>query len=253
MILLIRLIPFAVGLLEAIVFWQQQFHPTLYPWILMIGLVAFPLGAVAIAHRNLGIREIAGKLTPSFILLVALAFAFLLTEKTWQFVLLEAFAGVSSFLSLEVLFLMVHHPSAYPVNGISRVNISYVPIIMWYAISTSIGLVIFIHSDRIWHVLMAAVLGYILFRTTSHPDATRSQNRIWSLVGICTGIEIGLVGLLLPVSMAMQGLIAAVIMSGVLRMRRYLYNPKPSHRVAWSEAIGMIVIAVVSLSTAKWF
>lgn len=253
MIILIRLIPFAVGLLEVVVFWQQQFHPSWYPWILAIGLVAFPVGAITVAWGRVGIRDLAGKLAPSFLLLASMAFAFLLAEASWQFALLEAFAGVSSFLSLEVLFLMAHYPSAYPVNGISRVNISFVPVIMWYAVSTSIGLITFIHSDRVWHVAMCAVLGYVLFATTSHPGATRTQNRVWSFVGICTGIEIGIVGLLLPVSMAMQGLIAAILMSGVLRMRRYLYAPKPSRRVAWSEAIGIIIVGAVSLTTAKWF
>lgn len=253
MILLLRLVPIAVGILEAVVFWQQRQFPTTYPWILLIGILALPIGAIVITWGHVRFGDLVEKMAPTFLLITTLAFALLLIEGVWPFALLVSFATISSMLSLEVVFLMVHHPSAYPVNGISRVNIGYVPLIVWYAVATSSGLLTFLHIDRLWHLAICTALGLILFRTTGHPGATEKQNRVWVLVGACVGIEVGLLGLLLPLSMPMQGIVAAVIFCGVLRMRRYLYDPKPSARTGWSEAVALLLLSVVSLSTAKWF
>jgi len=252
MILFIRLIPFVVGMIQAVLFWQQWLHPTWYPWVLCIGLAALPIGAIILSWGRIGFRDLMEKIMPTFLLLVALAFALLLVEGTWHVLIVTTIAALASTLSLELFFLMAHYPAAYPVNGISRVNIGYVPMIVWYAVSTSMGLMTFVHSDRTWHVLLCAVLGVLLFRATGHPGATPQQNRVWMIVGVCVGLEVGLLGIFMPVSMAVQGLVASVIFCGVLRMRRYVYDPKPSVRMAWSEALALIIVCLVSLTTAKW-
>lgn len=252
MILLIRLVPFAVGLLEAALFWQQRLHPELYPWLVLLGVATLPVGAVVIAWRRVRFADLTEKMTPTYLLIAALAFALVLVEGRWPFAALVALAAFASFLSLEVLFLLARFPHAYPVNGISRVNIGYVPLIMWYAMSTSSGLLTFLHTDRVWHVALGTVLGLVIFRTTGHPGATARQNRVWMLVGAVSGFETGVLGIILPLSMGMQGLIAALVICGMLRVRRYLYDPKPSARAAWSELSAGFAVFAVSLLTAKW-
>ena len=253
MILLIRLVPLAVGLLEAVVFWQQRQDPSSYPWVVILGLLALPAGALVISWGRIGLADLSEKMAPTLVLLASLAFALLLVEGSWQSWILVTIASLTTFLSLEVLFLLIHHPSAYPVNGISRLNIGTVPFSVWYAVSTSTGLITFIHTDRIWHIVLCIALGAILFRTTGHPMATKAQNRIWVGIGASLGLEIGVLGLLLPVSLSMQGFIAAALFCGALRVRRYLYDPKPSLRMAWTEATSLLTVMVVALSTAKWF
>jgi len=253
MILLIRLVPFAVGLLEAVVFWHQRQDPSSYPWIVLLGLLALPVGALVISWGRIGLADLSEKMAPTLVLLASLAFALLLVEGSWQSWILVMIASLSTFLSLEVLFLLIHHPSAYPVSGISRLNIGTVPFSIWYAVSTSIGLITFIHTDRIWHIVLCVALGAILFRTTGHPMATKKQRRTWVGLGACIGLEIGALGLLLPVSLGMQGFIAAALFCGALRARRYLYAPKPSRRIAWAEATALCTVIAVALSTAKWF
>jgi len=99
---------------------------------------------------------------------------------------------------------------------------------------------------------LCAILGVLLFRTTGHPGATRQQNNVWMAVGGLVGAESGLLGLLLPVSMQMQGLIATLVMCGTLRMRRYLYEPRPSRKLAWAEGILGAVLLILTLASAKW-
>jgi len=252
MILFLRAIPLLVGLLEAFVFWSQRANPALYPWIVIIGVVAVPCASLLISWGRVRFFDMLEKMVPTFVLIAVLAFGLLLVEGTFAFWALVVFASVSSFFSLELLFLLAFNPASYPVNGLSRANIAYVPLIVWYAMSTASGLRVFVQTSIWWQLAIATALGALLFRTTGHPGASLRQNAVWSMLGALVGAEIGLVSLLLPLSMQMQGIIAAILFSAALRSRRYLYDPKPSRRVAWIEASTAAALFGISLLSAKW-
>jgi hypothetical protein len=177
----------------------------------------------------------------------------LLAETRIEVLIIIALAALASFVSHELLFLLARNPAAYPVNGLSHINVAYVPLAIFYAVATSSGLMVFVHSSAAWQVVMCAVLGVVLFRTTGHPGASRQQNSVWMAVGGLMGIEIGFVSLLLPVSMSIQGLVAALLFCGALRVRRYLYDPKPSKRLALAESSVGLALFAITLATAKWF
>ena len=252
MIIFLRLLPVLVALLQAAVFYGQLTQPLKYPWIVLLGVLALPLAAFAISWRRLAARDMISKMLPAFILLVVLAFSLLLVEGRLAAWLIILIATAASFISLELLFLLIYNPSRYPVNGISRVHIAYVPIAVWYAAATSSGLLVFLHTERQWHVVSMVVLGAILFRTTGHAAASQHEKGIWTMMGAIVGAHVGLLGLLLPMSMPVQGVVAALILSSALRVRRYIYEPRPSPRQAWVEAVGVFVAFVAVLSSAKW-
>lgn len=252
MILALRLLPFILGLLEAWIFWFQHSHADLYPWLAILGLMLYPVAVATIAWKRLPWREVTVKMLPTFLLLGCLAFGLLLAEGGWAMFAIVILAGVATTLSLELLFLLAFHPTAYPVNGLSHLNLVFFPLMLWYAASTSSGLLLFLHTSRWWHVILVFALSSLVFRATSHPGATRRQKRIWTLIGGLVGFEVGCIGLMLPVSMAMQGILAALVCSASLRVRRYLYAPRPSARLAWSEAVLACVLFTASLVTAKW-
>lgn len=252
MIIILRFLPVAVALLQIGVILEQAKYPLQYPWIALVGVAALPVASVAIAWRRVRFFDMLEKMTPSFVLMATLAFALLLAESRASLTVIAVIAAVSCFVSLELLFILAFNPARYPVNGLSRVNIAYVPIAVWYAAATSSGLLIFLHMDRIWHVMLMVALSVVLFRTTGHPGATRQQNAVWIGLGALVGGHVGLLGLLLPVSMATQGIVAAFLLSSALRARRYMYDPKPSVRQAWSEGLTAVAAFVGVLSTAKW-
>jgi hypothetical protein len=252
MMILFRLLPWIVALLEGAVFWMQLRHPLLYPWIVLIGVVAMPLATVVIAWRRFPLRDAFERMLPSFVLMASLAFALLLSEGAIAIWCVIALAMASAFISLEMLFLMVYDPPRYPVNGLSRANIAYVPVAVWYAASTSNGLLVFLHAKPLWHIALMTVMGTILFRTTGHTDATGEEKAVWMLLGAVIGAQVGLLGVMLPVAMPVHGLIAALILSSTLRVRRYLYHPKPSSRQAWIEGALAAALFVATLATAKW-
>ena len=117
MILIIRLLPFLVGLLEAGLFWWQGSLPGTYPLLVVAGVILLPLASGVIAWKQVRLGDLVEKMAPAFLLLAVLGFALLLSEGWWPRLLITALAVVFSFLSLELLFLLARDPGSYPVNG----------------------------------------------------------------------------------------------------------------------------------------
>jgi hypothetical protein len=186
------------------------------------------------------------------LLLISLVFGMLLAEGFWARLAIVFFATVATFLSLELLFLLSFMPSRYPMSGLSHVNIGYVPLIIWYTVANSVGLITFLHSPDWIHVVVMTLLSAVLFRTTGHPGATNEQNRLWTLVGGLTGFHLGLLGVILPMSMAGQATLGMIIFCAILRLRRYLYHPLPSRRQAWLESVAAVAFLVIVMGTARW-
>lgn len=252
MILLLRSLPFLIGVMQLLFFRVQILESSTFPWIAVVGWILVPVAAIAISWGRISFSDLMHKMTPTFVTLACMVFGLLLVEGSWQFWLLASLASIVTFTSLELVFLLSYDPAAYPVHGISRVNVGYVPLAIWYATSTSVGVMTFIHMPAIWHLVLMACLGAILFRTTGHPDATAVQMRTWTILGTLVGVEVGLLGIFLPVGMQAQGLFAAVLFSAALRTRRYLYDPKPSNMIAYIEGAAAMSIFVIALSTAQW-
>lgn len=252
MILFLRILPLLIAVFQAACFVWQKGSPDTYPFLALVGVVAMPVAAGLLGLRRIRFFDLLEKMMPTFVLHLALAFGLSLAEGSLAVWTIAVIGGLSTFLSLELLFLHAYQPSAYPMNGLSRVNIAYVPIAVWYVTSTTSGFMMFVHASWLWHVGALCLLGALLFRTTGHPGASLRQNVLWTLIGVVTGAEIGWIGLMLPLSMGMQGIVAALLFTGVLRMRRYLYDPKPSLRMAWGEAVGLTMLFLTCIVTAKW-
>ncbi len=252
MILFLRTLPFLVGALQAFAFLYQSKFVYTYPWLVLLGILFVPISATLITWKKIPYRDLLQKMLPTYVTLACLAFGLLLVEGAWQFWLLAGCAIAVSCISLELLFLLQYDPAAYPVHGISRVNVGYVPIAVWYAASTSIGMITFLHTDPRWHLALMSVLGALLFRSTGHEDATSTQTTQWTLFGALIGVEVGIIGIFLPIPMQTQGLLAAILLSAVLRSRRYLYAPQPSKMVAYIESSAAVIVFIVMLTTTTW-
>jgi hypothetical protein len=252
MMFIYRLIPFVCSMAIVFAFWLQVRYPFYYPWIALSGAVLLPLASFWMARGRVGYKDLLEKMSPTLIFVLALVFALLLAEGGLQVTAIIILAGVGTYLSLELLFLLAFAPPRYPVHGISRVNIAYVPFIIFYIAATSAGLMTFVHTPLWIHVVLMTVLGLILFRTTGHPEATKEQNQRWMLIGLITGLHLGLLGAMLPLSMFAQGAIAMVLFSSMLRLRRYLYHPLPVKKQAWLEGVTAIVLLSAILTTSRW-
>jgi len=252
MIFFYRLMPFCGAITVAMVLWLQIRYPFQYPWIALLGPLAVAVISIFMAKGRVRFFDFLEKMLPTYIFLAALVFALLLSEGAAERWVIIVLGTLASYFSLELLFLLAFTPPRYPVHGLSRVNIAYVPFILFYATATSVGLMTFIHISFWIHVALMAILGLVLFRTTGHPEATREQNRRWMLIGMIVGLHLGFMGAMLPLTMYAQGAIAMLMFSILLRLRRYLYHPLPGKKQAWLEGVAAAILLVVILSTTRW-
>lgn len=252
MIILLRLLPIFAAALQVAVFLIQMRYPQSYPWAVLWGVLILPLAALAIGYGRIRVAHVLEKMTPPLVLLASLAFALLLAETAAAHAVIIALAAATCFFSLELLFFLVFDPARYPVKALSRLNLACVPLAAWYTASTFAGLLFFLHFEKIYLVAGMLASGAILFRATGHAGAARSHNLIWMLVGALTGAHAGLLGIWLPISLPMQGAMAAFILSAVLRARRFSHDPRPSRRQAWAEGLAAVVLFAILLGTAKW-
>ncbi|MBU2566351.1 hypothetical protein KKG46_02200 [Patescibacteria group bacterium] len=247
-----RLFSFICSALVVSFFYFQFKDPFDYPYIVLIGVVIVPVAAILMARKRITYYDLLEKMLPLFVLLGVLVFAMLLAEKDlvrWMIIIV---GGGSTFISLELLYYLIFMPSRYPVHGLAKMNIVYVPFIVWYFVSTSVGLMTFLHSSAWIHVVVMFLLGILIFRTTGHPEATKEQNRRWMFIGGLVGLHLGLLNVMLPISMLVQGAFSMLILGMILRMRRYLYHPIPSKYQAWAEGVVAIIMIVIVMSTTRW-
>ena len=252
MILYRRFLPFLVPILVGWAFLFQSTHASLYPWIALLPVLVVLGASCLIAWGHVAWRDVLEKMSPLWLFLACVGFAQLLLESSFAQIAVAIVAAIATLIGLELLFLLAFDPIAYPINGLAYLNIALVPAIAYFAFSTAWGVWVFVHTPIVWNILLGAFLGLILFRTTGHPGATREQNNRWMIVGLLAGAEIGWLITLMPVSMPVEGTLAAIGISGILRMRRYLYEPQPPRTLARIELIGVFTCLLLICMTAKW-
>lgn len=252
MFFVFRLFPALAALAIGLSFYWQLGRPQAYPWMALLGVLLAVAAIYVMGRRRVKLGDLIEKMLPTMLFLLSLVFGMLLAEGVWARWAIIGFGTTAVFLSLELLFLLSFMPSRYPMSGLSHVNIAYVPFTIWYTVANSVGLMTFLHSPNWIHVLAVTLISAVLFRTTGHPGATQEQNKLWTLVGGLAGLHIGLLGIMLPMSMAVQATLGMVIICAILRLRRYLYHPLPSRKQAWVEGVTAVLILGVALSTARW-
>jgi hypothetical protein len=239
------------GLAAGFVFWQWQ-DPLDYPWPLVLFLLWYLLAVVILVWKRLSWRDAVEKTLPSFLTLMAIAFWVLLIETSIErLIILLLFVGIP-YLVLELLFLLMYAPARYPVNGLSRVNIAFVPLTAFFLAATFDGLLVFLRLPWWVPVAVFTLVGGLLFLFTAHPTANRPHRWRWAVLGGIIGLHIGILELLLPVSMLVHGALGAFLLAFPLRLRRYAYQPVPSRRLAWSEGLLACLFFVGLLVVSRW-
>jgi hypothetical protein len=71
-------------------------------------------------------------------------------------------------------------------------------------------------------------------------------------MGVVIGLQVALFGLLLPLEVWTQGLLAAFLFAVPLRIRRYAFPPAPALRIAIFEAVFVSLFFGALLLTARW-
>lgn len=250
--LLLRIMPLVVGLLNGGLFFLQARNQGMYPWLILPTVILY-LGAIVLINRKhwKGAEHIR-TLIPAFIAILISGYGSLLTEGIILSWIIPVFVGVVTYAILELQFLHAYTPARYPANGISHINLFLVPCLFWMAAYTSVGVTIFVNASRAVPVLVMGALGLVIFYATSHAESTLSQRWRWAWIGMWIGLQIGLLEVVLPLNLFIHAAIAALCSGYVLRARRYGIQPPIPEKMIVTEFLIMLAFLVGICATTRW-
>ena len=252
MLIFIRLLPLLVGALNTLLFFLQARNPGSYPWLAIIAPVALAGASIAVLWRRRRGSDDVRLMIPSFLALLVAGYGLLLAEHALALWIIPLVAGGISFVSLELLFLSTFVSARYPVNGLSHLNLTIVPLVLWLTAFTSVGLTVFLNMSRLVPLSAMTVVMFLLFYATSHAEAGRSARWRWAWLGAWLGVHVGILCAVLPVNLAMHGVIAALIGSFAIRVRRYGMMPPIPRRLILVESMMALIMLVAVCVTAQW-
>lgn len=250
--LLLRLLPWISGVGMALALWAQWRDPLLYPLPLLGGLALFLLSATLLLWRRISLAGFLERVVPPFALLFGIGLGFLMVEDPIQRVFFSCVAVLTVTISLEMLFYFLFDPKRYPVNALSHMALASVPLTVYLLAAGLSGLTVFVHLPGWIPFVLFGLYGLVAYWTTEHPVADAANRRRWRVLGVVIGLQVALFGMLLPLEVWTQGLLAALLFAAPLRIRRYAFPPAPSSRIAVFEAICAVLFFGALLLTARW-
>lgn len=252
MLIIFRFLPVLVGAINALLFFAQARHAGLFPWLIVPAPVLLVVAFGFLLWKRHKTTEDLRVILPCLIYLVVSGYGLMLAEGFLALWAIPLIAGFATFIFLELVFLSVFFPARYPVNGLSHVNLSLVPLALWLASFTSVGLTIFMNASRLIPIAVMTGVSLLLFYATSHAESGASVRGRWAGVGAWIGWHIGLLAAVLPLNMIVHGTIAALVGGYALRVRRYGFFPTIPRRLIVTEAIGFLTFFIAVLATSKW-
>jgi hypothetical protein len=250
--LLTRFSPWLVGAAALLASQWTWLHPRDYPWALGAVLAAYIAASISLGLKRLGYKDLAAKMIMPGFAFASIVLASLMAERVEERMLITILLTVIPLYSLELLYLLAHHPSRYPVNGLSRLNLALVPLSAYCIAVGLVGMQIFIRWPD-WATLLSFItLGAAVARITEHPTVGRAASLRWIAFGAVIGLHVGLLAIVLPVGLEVIGSLAALAFAWPLRARRYSYEPKPPRRLAWIEGTGATVFFIAILLVSRW-
>lgn len=250
--LLLRVLPWLVGVAGFLAAEWTWRHPSDYPWALVAVLVAYLASSVVLGWKRLGPKDLVTKMLTPAIAFVTLSLAALLAERMEERLALTALLTLVPAYALDLLFLLTHQPSRYPVNGLSRFNLALVPLSAFCAAVGLVGMQIFVQLPKWIIILSFTILGATLARLTEHPNVGRVVVGRWTIFGAILGLHVGILSVVLPVGLEVIGALAAIAFAWPLRARRYGYEPKPPRSLAIAETTGATVLYLAILLVSRW-
>jgi hypothetical protein len=254
MLVLLRLLPFTLGAVNAALFLYQARSAETYPWPAVIATVlTLACAFLILRKRGRGMVRRGGRLiVPSVLTLAVCGYALLLAEGVLAHWVIPLFAAALTFAGLELFFLSTFVSARYPVNGLSHLNLSLVPAAFWLTAFTSVGITVFINGSRLIPVCTMTLVAFAMFYWTSHPEAGPVLRRRWALLGAWLGFQLGLVGAVLPVDLLVHGTLAALCGAFAVRVRRYGIVPPLPRKLIIAESLVFVVFLAAVLATARW-
>ncbi len=253
-IVFLRFAPLLVGLGTYLGFSWQWREPKLYPWpIVGVGLLyAILLWHMTRTHADRFALRWYG--VPGLLLIFSGGAAAVLVERTDVQIGLTFLVSVMIYMMLELLFLLLYHPSRYPVHGLTYLQLAIVPCANAFLGWGAIGVRVFAKATTpSWVIpLVFCFMNALLFGVITYSEETVWQKHAWTVFGATAGLFLGFLLLFLPLALPAQALIAALFLVLPLRFRRYAVHPRPSLATQYIEGALFFVLLAMLLLLSRW-
>lgn len=259
LLLVFRILPFLAAGISAWLMQMQWREPFLFPLPLLGMIAVYGCSAACLSWKRSTWREYVGRTLPTFITLCGALVAAALFEGNARLGL-TVFTATTVFIALELLFFLLFHPARYPVNGLTHFHLGLVPASIALFVWGTVGWWMFARTgpferyapEILLIVGIFSALGGGFFFLTSHPDATPRQRSAWAIFGGFIGFCCACLIFLLPIPLEAHALLAALLISIPLRIRRYAYAPVPTIKGAFLEGGFAMICFFAVLLLSRW-
>lgn len=249
--LFLRLSPWLLSGLAALVSWWQWRTPSVYPWPLFLVLIGYVISAGGLTWRSKHWREGLLALWPTCMAITSIGFGHLLIEDMGLRFLTSVLFAFIPWLALRLGWLLLYESSHYPPQAFFRFHLALVPVCLWYVFYTLQGIQVFV-LPAMGVVALAAFVALICLLAGTVRSWNDSRERRWFWTSILLGAHAILLLLILPTSMAVVGALAALLVAVPLRLRQFAHEREGLPPRLWVEALLYLAIWVGVCVTARW-
>ncbi len=249
--LLLRLSPWLLAGLAALVSWWQWHTPSVYPWPLFLVLIGYVVSAGGLAWRSRHWREGLFALWPTCVAIISLGFGHLLVEDVGlRFFTTVLFAFIP-WLALRLGWLLLYESSHYPPQAFFRFHLALVPVCLWYVFYTLQGIQVFL-LPATGVVAIGALIALVCLLAGTIRSWSDPRERRWFWTSVLLGAHAIILLMMLPTSMAVIGALAALLVAIPLRLRQLAHEREGLPPRLWIEALLYVAVWVGICITAPW-
>ncbi len=250
--LFLRLCPWILAGVAAVLSWWQWRVPTLYPWPLLVLLGLYILACLAFLWRARHWREGALALFPTLTALLLLVFGHLFVETPVLRLFTSALFTFLPWFSLELGWFLLYDSAHYPARSFFRLHVALVPICVWYLLATLQEIHVFLPLVATWMLAAGCIIGILALFAGTVQAWQEGRERRWMWASLLIAIHLVAFMLFLPTSLTVHGALGALLVAIPLRLR---YLTRERAVSAWTLAIeGGVFLSlwVAILVTARW-
>ncbi len=253
MILILRTIPFLIGILTASLLLGIFKWPDFVLWlsILVVLVVVFGIGKIAEFGDSLeGWWHVA--ITPVLFVVSSIAFM-LFVEADWLMIVLALVTAIFTFFFAEHLFKFIHLPSLYQPYALEHTSLVLHVASMFFLSTAFYGLQTFLRMP-IW--LLATVFlmfsGLMVYETLWVSKIRDAKAVRVALIGGLMFTELFVVLSFLPTSFYVNAAISTLVFYSFLGVMRASFLQRLSKDILKRYVILGLILIVALLATAKW-
>lgn len=250
--LFLRLFPWLVAGLSALLSWWQWSVPALYPWPLVAALSLYVLACAALLWRARHWQDGLFALLPTVTALLVIGFGHLFVETLVLRVFTTALFAFLPWFSLELGWFMLYDSAHYPAKSFHRLHLALIPLCAWYVLATLQEIHVFLPLVPSWLLVFACLASVVLLFGGTVQVWHDAREVRWMWASLLIAIHLAALMLVLPTGLGVHGALGALLVAVPLRLRQSVRERTVPFTRLLIEGVLFLVFWMTILGTARW-